>query len=135
MKQVTQTVTGPKGDCLRACVASILELELEMVPELSVNADSDQRWDWFVKLNNWLQNTRGLNLMYMDYDSGTTPLGYSILVVDSPRHDDVYHALVAYDGFVKWDPYPGDEVGPYGDFRFWLVFQKLDPSFDGALKG
>lgn len=35
MKPTLQTVKGPKGNCLQACIATILDLKLEDVPDFS----------------------------------------------------------------------------------------------------
>lgn len=57
------------GDCLRACVASLLDLPLSEVPHFSAHTEG-----WFLKLGLWLQ-ARGI----------------CIATLYGPQHVDTYH--------------------------------------------
>ena len=48
MKPVKQTRTGSNGNCFQACVASVLELPLEAVPDFCNGAD------WFLEFSKWI---------------------------------------------------------------------------------
>jgi len=103
MKPVTQTqfsfVIGPEaGNCFAACIASILELELEAVPNF-VEAD-----DWRSACIEWLRR-RGLGYVALDLNKhaklyiGNALAGlYCILDGPSPRSPGHYHSVVGRIG-------------------------------------
>ncbi len=98
MKPVDQTIYGwPNGNCLSACVASILEMPTEAVP-LSGNGE-----DWWPRLLGWLVD-RGLSATKIEGRS--PPRGYAIAFGPSPRLPGQGHTCVAYDGAVVHDPHP-----------------------------
>jgi hypothetical protein len=97
MIPVKQTVfTVPGGDCFAACVASILEVPLEEVPNFCAGGA-----DWLFEANRWL-GTRGLCLFDIDLaDNGSLrdchALANRMLVIasgKSPR-GDWGHSVVA----------------------------------------
>jgi hypothetical protein len=90
---VVQTRTGDDGNCLNACIASILELPLKAVPEFGE--------DWQEDLNDFL-STKGLR--YRRVPMYKKPSGYSTIEGISPRGG--LHACVALDGELAWDPHP-----------------------------
>lgn len=94
MKRVEQTRTGADGNCLNACIASILELPLDDVPEFGD--------DWLTELNDFLRS-RGLSYKRIPID-GVKPSGYGTIEGVSPRGG--LHACVALDGELVWDPHP-----------------------------
>lgn len=119
MKPVEQTkLTYPDGNCMAACVASLLELPLDDVPDYKGEG-------WFDRWNGWLAQW---NLTFVNFraDCEWKPLGYSILAADSPRGDWL-HAVVCLDGEVVWDPHPQREMG-LREWREWTCFVVLDPS-------
>lgn len=89
------------GDCLRACVASILELPLKSVPHFS----RDYTVDWFEYLVDFLYA--------YDYEAYWTPKGkwdytgnYSIgygWLADKPGWE---HVVVCWNGHIVHDPSP-----------------------------
>lgn len=100
MRPVEQRVVDPdKGDCFFACIASILELPLEDIPELRTDDKSSQweKWvDWFRAAN--------LTLICLTHH-GPVP-GYAIRSIPSYNFEARLHAVVTYDGQVVWDPSP-----------------------------
>jgi hypothetical protein len=119
MKPVHQTdFDFVNGNCMAACIASILELPIEIMP--NYHSDGEQWYrDWQV----WLapRNMQLLTFMY----GGEQPAGYSILSGKSPRHDG-NHAVVALDGEIIHDPHPsGDGIE---DRREWTAFVLIDPA-------
>jgi len=94
MKRIEQTRTGADGNCLNACIASILELPLKDVPEFGD--------DWLMDLNDFLQ-ARGLSYRRVPID-GAKPSGWGTIEGVSPRGG--LHACVAFDGELVWDPHP-----------------------------
>jgi len=57
MIKIYQTKFGEEGDCFRACLASILELKIEDVPEFK-----EGHGVWYQKYRKWLQQF-GLDLL------------------------------------------------------------------------
>lgn len=91
------------GNCMAACIASILELPLESVPNFAAYED------WFKRLNTWLKDR---NLFYIEFAFNaedewlTQNAGYHVMVGTSPRDSD--HAVVGYQGKIVHDPHPSD---------------------------
>lgn len=90
-----QLVTGNKrGDCFRACLANILEIPIEQVPNYYSRA-------WYLKTQRFLRQY-GLSLMWdknkIWYD------GYWIASVKSLNYKDTYHAIVMDGQCVFFDP-------------------------------
>ncbi len=98
MIPVDQTVFGaPNGDCLPACIASILELPLAEVPHFGAE-------DWFAALTAWLA-PRGLYPVCAGVAGDWRPAGLHILAGKSPR-GAFLHAVVARGAEIVHDPHP-----------------------------
>lgn len=66
MKYVYQTKFGDEGNCFAACVASLLEIDIEKVPFLG----KDEEWsDYEDKLNYFLKQNFGLFLMVWPFEN------------------------------------------------------------------
>ncbi len=112
MKPVRQTLFSPiKGDpestgnCFAACVASILELPLEEVPNFCA-LDT-----WFKDFEKWL-NDRGLTRLYIQYPTKetlrwSTGKSHYISTGKSPRGDWL-HCTVWCNNEMVHDPHPDD---------------------------
>lgn len=134
MTPVMQTVMpgeGRVGDCLRACLASILNLPCERVPHY-MTLD-----DWRARYNSWLEQEHGLSLLEMNYENGlggVYPLPartYLIVAGHTSRHPDRLHAVVAQTfGDYTWryvhDPHPDGTFLKRPARLFFLVC--TDPS-------
>jgi hypothetical protein len=126
MKPVHQTIfTHPNGNCLQACVASILEVEIDQVPNFTVG--DGHWWDRFSSYFGGL----GIAPVAIDRANKSVPgeaigvpLGYSILTGKSPR-GDFNHAVVALDGKVVHDPFPNG-AGVIGDLVDEIIFVVKD---------
>lgn len=104
MRPVDQTTFGfNDGNCLSACVASILELPIAHVPSF---VGDDRR---FLR---WL-GERGLSATTYSPASYVPP-GYAIAAGPSARFGGRLHACVAYDGAVVHDPHPSRDGLPLG---------------------
>lgn len=120
--QMIQIEQDLPDNCFAACVASILELPINKVPNF-VGLHGHR---WFRELIEWLRPL-GLGVIFVSHSScNEAPAGYSILSVTSLR-GDFNHAVVALDGSVVWDPSPSREMG-FGDKQYWVVFTLLDAS-------
>jgi hypothetical protein len=116
MKPVDQTLFGPRkngavGNCVSACIASLLELPIADVPYfMGTDADPDDFWK--KRVNLWL-GPRGLSLVHVKVSRTFSqwPPGLFILMGRSPRG---LHAVVAKGGemrasslrIIAHDPHP-----------------------------
>lgn len=107
MKPVYQTKFGEgEGNCLPACIASIFELPLEVIPHFcKIGGD-----DWQKELNKFLEP---YHLYHIEMDirekenEGFKDVvkGYHLINGKSPR-GDFYHSIVGKDGKAIHDPHP-----------------------------
>jgi hypothetical protein len=97
MKPVAQDKFLMEGNCFPACLASILECNLEQVPDFR-----DGQAKWFMDYQTWLREKYSLRMeTYAD-----APRGLSIGTVKSPTMSGELHSVVCQDGQVVWDPLP-----------------------------
>jgi hypothetical protein len=121
MKPVEQTyLTYPDGNCFAACVASVLELPLEAVPDFKGEGWLDRWQEWLAKHNLTFVN------FHIDPADEWRPPGYSLLAADSPRGAWL-HSVVCHNGTIVFDPHPERHMG-VGKWQEWTVFVVLDPS-------
>jgi hypothetical protein len=109
MKPVDQTLFGPRpngkvGNCVSACIASLLDLDIADVPYF-MGTDDEPDDLWKKRINRWLA-PRGFSFMHLKTDGkrfAQWPPGYFILMGRSPRG---LHAVVAKGGKIVHDPHP-----------------------------
>ena len=102
-RRVDQAVVGvghPRGDCLRACLASLSGLPLEAVIDTT---DPTLENAWMRHLEVWADE-RGFALESHE----TPPEGWSIMAGTTSRGPDL-HAVIGFDGEVWHDPHPSRE--------------------------
>jgi hypothetical protein len=103
MIRVDQTTFGfPGGNCFSACVASLLEIQLDSVPYFM--ADDE----WFQRFSDWLA-PQGLWPVCFKLDGAWRPDGLHILSGKSPRepeNPDALHSVVARHDHIVHDPHP-----------------------------
>lgn len=117
MIPVTQTQLHSdqvKGNCLRAAIASILEIGIDSIPKFEEMGE-----DWFIEFRRWSRDS-GYGMVSV-YRSNIRPKGYSIASGESPR--GIYHSVVAFDGEIVFDPHPS-RAGLKEIDRYW-VFEPL----------
>jgi len=110
VKPVYQTIFGPPhGNCLQAAVASILELNLDEVPNfMAVESEGD----WLDIYIDFMAR-QGLQPLFLDIEQmgqvepGWVPLGWHLMSGVSPRCAPYHHEIVCYRGEPIHDPYPG----------------------------
>jgi hypothetical protein len=127
MKPVNQTYQHkpPKsiGNCFRACIASILELDIDEVPafeQLPGCWNGEESKEASDCLKNWLAD-RDLSLSYHPLYTEQIPKGYSILTGTSPRLKGGGHCVVALDGNVVHDPYKWPSAGGLAELWDYCV--------------
>jgi hypothetical protein len=122
MNPVTQKylhIGKQKGDCWRACLASILECDIELFPDPNVITD----WPTL-----YTETLVAIEKLGYKYESIPVSLfhenGYCIAIGKSPRskRKRITHAVVWNNGIVH-DPHP-DKTGLYDITRF-EVFTKI----------
>lgn len=136
MKPVDQVGSS---DCLRACIASIFELEVHQVPEFGASAGGTEEAGLAQdsQLRKWLAD-RGLSLLHVvnpriqfanGAQSAVSPWGICVAGGKSPR-GDWDHAVVydARDGEPKLlhDPHPS-RSGFDGEPAYFTCFLVEDP--------
>lgn len=107
------------GNCMAACIASVLELPIEGMPNYH-----GEGTEWYIQWQRWLEP---YNVQLLTFQAGGDwlPTGYSILAGKSPRHEG-NHAVVCLNGEIVHDPHP-DSTG-VEDQREWTVFTVYDPA-------
>ena len=103
MKPVTQSRTGNNGTCFRACLASVLDLKENDVPDFP-DANQDPGVNHFLAKH----GLRYDEVSAHDPDT-PPPVGLHIMLGTSPRGGD--HAVVGRDGKLIHDPHPQDGTG------------------------
>ena len=100
MKEIDQTTFGfPGGNCFSACVASLLELNIEDVPYFMGEEN------WFEEFKKWLR-PRGYWAICVPLNNNNwEPEGLCILSGKSPR-GDFDHSVVANRLEMIHDPHP-----------------------------
>lgn len=103
---------GTRGDCLSACIASVLELEAGSVP--TFGAPDDEPGTWYAPLQRWLLD-RGLRAVFANGDVILTAFDvrdpiYCVASGPSPRGDWGHSIVVSVhrDGSTRiaHDPHP-----------------------------
>jgi hypothetical protein len=92
MKPVYQTIFGPQGNCLSACLASLLEIDLGDVPDEVVRTTPG--------LKAWLRS-RDLEPKFQTHRF-PPPDGYSIAIQQVQDRD--VHAVIVHDRLIVHDP-------------------------------
>lgn len=115
--------TGPDaGNCLAACVASILELDLEDVPNFTAIPGEHEWW----KALQAFVTERGWYLYALDPEQGAPEETYYLAVGKSPR-GDFNHVVVANGKDIVHDPNPSGE-GLDGYAKELYLFVARDPA-------
>lgn len=126
---------GKIGDCMRACIASVLELPTEAVPHFV----EEHGEAWFIHAYNWLE-ARGYGILkvlgdffrqgeYWKLELQTVLWAEGIpciAVGASPRvdrnGDAMRHAVVWLNGKLAHDPHPsGDGIVGSPEFFLFLI--------------
>ncbi len=124
MRPVDQTTYGPThGNCISACIASILEIPIKTVP-LFVGES------WWPRLLRWLA-ARDLSATEIAPD--LAPPGYTIAFGPSTRLIGLGHACVALHGVVVHDPHPSRDGLPFVDHYVAIHGPRGEPMWFNGL--
>ena len=108
-----------KGNCLAACIASLLEISLNQVPEF----EEMDREDWQSALLDFLLNRgKTLSILYDEVDFKLEEAGDSCYIANgrSPRDLDVRHAVIFKNGKLEFDPHPSGD-GILTEESYWVI--------------
>jgi hypothetical protein len=108
---------GQYGDCMRACVASLLDLPITDVPHFA-QIDAEGNGDFWLMVAEFCRK-HGYAFVTMAgrFVWSEDPI-YHIIAGPSPRGHGVHHAVVGRNGQVFFDPHPS-RAGLAGDPRDW----------------
>ncbi len=113
MRRVEQTIFGDgKGNCFAACIASILDLSIEEVPNF---VDLGPIKSWFLAVNDWLVETRRHFYLHLETKAAGNGIGWGYHVMNGMGPRGVMHSVVGFgDVGMVWDPHPS-HAGLMGD--------------------
>ncbi len=121
MVAVYQDQFGEGGNCLAACVASILEISIEVLPDFhAIHASGESWWNALV----WTLRGRGWEVVLMAHCADlVAPPGYHIAGGTTDRTEvPGGHYVVCLDGELAHDPHPeGDPPGLTGPVEEWFL--------------
>ena len=125
-----QTRFGSGGNCLQACLASILEIALDEAYDAQ-NQEREGK-DWYRELIRWGYR-RGYLIISYHQMSGmfpkVKPRGYHIAGGPSLRDVPEGHAVVCFDGEMVHDPHP-DGTG-ISEIEAWtILIPTVDPDVE-----
>jgi len=120
MIPIDQTIaSGPDADCLRACVASVLNEPIDSIPNFREHAN------WFGELTKYLHK---FNLVPI---AGAPHLdGETIRIVVGPSEHGTRHAVIYSGGEMVHDPHPSRSGIDNPDMS--IFFGVIDPSVMAA---
>ncbi len=129
--QMQLRVSNVNGDCHAACIASILDVPIETLPDFF----SDNPPNPYTRRTEWLLN-HGLQESYYLVGSFPAPYGYGILSVRSAVFPGATHSVVWDGEGTGWgkiihNPNPEDPRGveiPNKDWVGFWVLALLDPA-------
>lgn len=102
MNKVFQTIDTPEyGNCLEACLASILEDNIENFPRI----DSGSKWpNWITPINNYLIEIHRCYLLCLDSNNPRKDFFGHYIIVGDNKNSTHSHAMIGHAGKVFFDP-------------------------------
>ena len=123
MKPVIQNdITFETGDCFGACVASILELPRESIPNFHTSSPRD----FDKNVAEWCKDQGFVLLDITLQDQSLVDSCYVVANGISPRNKDFHHSVVWFNGEIAHDPHPDGGGLPDGPETFTIFIMKLD---------
>ena len=138
------TAEGTPGDCMTACIATLLDLPYDVVPFFS-KIQQETGVNWFQTLTEFLED-QGYEFKGSYYNGPWDELaaisegvgGFYVAEGPSPRGPQVKggHCIVVHgDGSIAHDPHPSRE-GLVGTKSVWMIERKpahtCKPAKEGA---
>ena len=112
-----QHIDPKTGDCFATCVASLLDLPRDEVPNFMLAGPGEE---WWMELQRWLGN-RGLQCAVTKVEVRRPETGYWIGSGRSPR-GNYHHAVIMLGDDIAHDPHPSRDGldGPV-KFCYWIT--------------
>ena len=120
MKPIMQTQFGDEGNCGRACIASILELQLDEVLDFRAAHIKGKHWQFI--LRDFLLPYGFMPIVYYQASEAYVkirPKGYHMAGGSSPRGHPDGHYVVCLDGEMVHDPHPDGTGIP--EIEDWIL--------------
>ena len=123
MIPVTQKIVSPvNGDCLRAAMASLFDVELEDAPDFQSASGAHERGKM---IQTFVESQKGGKYRYLGQDIANHESlmklwlrnveGFAVAIVPSKNFEAVYHAVIMdMTGQVVHDPTPVEESSYVG---------------------
>lgn len=114
-----------RGNCLQACVASLLELPLDDVPHFV----SYPMEEWWFVVERFFAD-RGLGICWQPLNpehGGWAPLGVDVMVTGKSPRGEFNHVVLYRDWQLSHDPHPSGD-GLDGEPRGVYHLYPLDPA-------
>lgn len=131
MKKIYQTKFGlPHGNCMAACIFSLLELDipLESTPDFMTFDD------WATAVNDWFKDKMiPYRLLSVEPNARLlTMIEGSIVIAGGPGPRGIDHAVLWKDGEIIHDPHPaGGGISKVVDFTMFFWTGEF-PRYTGA---
>lgn len=124
MIPIDQTVTGPRGNCMSACIASLLHLPIERVARFIREPGDTHIFQWAERLDDFLEPF-GLYALHFaaDPERATFPGVLHIMTGISPRGRP--HAVIGKGRRIVHDPHP-DKTGLVSVDGFCLLVPRWE---------
>jgi len=119
-----------KGNCFQAAVASVLEMNLDEVPNIQ-DYGQDKNGDWLDKFRRWLSGY-GLGIICLEVpeNSNNMSQGYHLIEVESTILEGEHHVVVGLNGNIVHDP--NDRAKAVGKQIYHYIFTLLNPAMNVA---
>lgn len=114
---VHDPANGQHGDCMRACIASLLELPIADVPHFA-QLDADGKGDFWFAVTAFCRSHGFAFVTVRGQFVWAEDAIYHIIAGPSPRGNGTHHAVVGLNGRIHFDPHPS-RAGLAGDPADW----------------
>lgn len=118
----------PDGNCLTACIASILELDLGDLPSFMHHED------WILAVNRWLSDIgQPFSILCVRFADNAEPKGYLALawiIASGPSPRGIDHSVVWRNGAMVHDPHPdGSGITRVNDYCVFIAHDPAQKAF------
>lgn len=122
MIPVDQTEFGQRGNCMAACLASILEIDIQKVPDFYQSDVNEPRVGWWNELRQWLAGFGVAPLLLAGHESLRDT--WAIAGGRGPR--EFGHNVVWRNRQIVHDPHPS-RAGLL-EIEDYIFFVAMDPA-------
>lgn len=106
MNKIKQTKFGKEGNCLEACIASLLEIDISSIP-------CYKKDNWNILLNGWLMKNYNCYLLPLGIkgclDAFREIMGDTIYIASGYSSRGLFHATLWQNDKMIFDPHPSNE--------------------------